>query len=151
MGRIIFLIIYLFLIALSLCYYKQAFSSCGERGPRFSCGAWASYCCDFLMWRSSRHAGFRTCVLHGLSCSAACGIFLDQGSNLCPLQWQADSYLLHYEGSPGRENSRRNGCLMHQPSMGLSHGGIVRACPQCGTVPSHLPHVGRAVSGAAGA
>ena len=90
-------------------------------------------------------------VVHRLSCSAACGIFLDQGSNLCPLQWQADSYLLPYEGSPGREKSRRNGCLMHQPSMGLSHGGIGRACPQCGTVPPHLPHVGWAVSGAAGA
>ena len=28
---------------------------------------------------------------HGLSCSAACGIFPDQGSNPCPLHWQADS------------------------------------------------------------
>ena len=31
-------------------------------------------------------------VVHGLSCSAACGIFLDQGMNLCPLHWQADSF-----------------------------------------------------------
>ena len=30
-------------------------------------------------------------VAHGLSCSMACGIFPDQGSNLCPLHWQADS------------------------------------------------------------
>ena len=30
-------------------------------------------------------------VAHGLSCSAACGIFLDQGSNPHPLHWQADS------------------------------------------------------------
>ena len=29
---------------------------------------------------------------HGLSCSVACGIFLDQGSNLCLLHWQADLY-----------------------------------------------------------
>ena len=28
---------------------------------------------------------------HGLSCSVACGIFPDQGSNPCPLHWQADS------------------------------------------------------------
>ena len=28
-------------------------------------------------------------VAHGLSCSVACGIFPDQGSNLCPLHWQA--------------------------------------------------------------
>ena len=30
-------------------------------------------------------------VLRGLSCSAACGIFPDQGSNLHPLHWQVDS------------------------------------------------------------
>ena len=30
-------------------------------------------------------------VEHGLNCSKACGIFLDQGSNLCLLHWQADS------------------------------------------------------------
>ena len=28
---------------------------------------------------------------HGLSCSEACGIFVDQGPNLCPLNWQVDS------------------------------------------------------------
>ena len=33
-------------------------------------------------------------MAHGLSCSVACGIFPDQGSNLCPLHWQADSYPL---------------------------------------------------------
>ena len=30
-------------------------------------------------------------VAHRLSCSAACGIFPDQGLNLCPLQWQVNS------------------------------------------------------------
>ena len=39
-------------------------------------------------------------MAHGLSCSVACGIFLDQGSNPCPLHWQADSYPLHHQGSP---------------------------------------------------
>ena len=29
-------------------------------------------------------------VAHGLSCSAACGIFPGQGSNSCPLHWQVD-------------------------------------------------------------
>ena len=28
---------------------------------------------------------------HGLSCPTACGIFPNQGSNPCPLHWQADS------------------------------------------------------------
>ena len=39
-------------------------------------------------------------VAHGLSCSAACGILPDHGSNTCPLHWQADSYPLRHEGSP---------------------------------------------------
>ena len=45
-----------------------------------------------LLLRStgSRSAG-SVVVAHGPSCSAACGIFLDQGSNPCPLHWQADS------------------------------------------------------------
>ena len=45
-----------------------------------------------LLLRStgSRCAG-SVVVAHGLSCSAACGIFPDQGSNPCPLHWQADS------------------------------------------------------------
>ncbi|NIG59837.1 coiled-coil domain-containing protein [Pontoporia blainvillei] len=30
-------------------------------------------------------------VVHGLRCSVACGIFTEQGSNPCPLHWQADS------------------------------------------------------------
>ena len=39
-------------------------------------------------------------VAHGPSCSAACGIFPDWGSNPCPLHWQADSQPLHHQGSP---------------------------------------------------
>ena len=38
---------------------------------------------------------------HGLSCSAAYGIFPDQGSNSCPPCWQQDSYPLYHHGSPG--------------------------------------------------
>ena len=38
-----------------------------------------------LLWSTgSRYAG-SVVVARGLSCSAACEIFLDQGSNLCPL------------------------------------------------------------------
>ena len=47
----------------------------------------------------SRRAG-SAIVAHGPSCSAACGIFLDQGSNPCPLHWQADSQPLRHRGSP---------------------------------------------------
>ena len=35
-----------------------------------------------------------------LSCSVACGIFSEQGSNPCPLHWQAGSQPLHHQGSP---------------------------------------------------
>ena len=34
----------------------------------------------------------------GLSCSAACGIFLDHGS--CLLHWQVDSWPLDHSGNP---------------------------------------------------
>ena len=39
-------------------------------------------------------------MAHGPSCSAACGIFPDQGSNPCPLNWQADSQPLRHQESP---------------------------------------------------
>ena len=47
----------------------------------------------------SRRAG-SVVVAYGPSCSAACGIFPDQGSNPCPLHWQADSQPLRHQGSP---------------------------------------------------
>ena len=43
-----------------------------------------------LRGTGSRRAG-SVVVAHGPSCSAACGIFPDQGLNPCPLHWQADS------------------------------------------------------------
>ena len=54
-----------------------------------------------LLLRStdSRRAG-SVVVAHGPSCSAACGIFPDQGSSPCPLHWQADSQPLCHQGSP---------------------------------------------------
>ena len=54
-----------------------------------------------LLLRStgSRRAGSAT-VAHGPSRSTACGILPDQGSNPCPLHWQADSQPLRHQGSP---------------------------------------------------
>ena len=54
-----------------------------------------------LLLRStgSRRAG-SVIVAHGPSCSVACGIFPEQGSNPCPLHWQADSQPLRHQGSP---------------------------------------------------
>ena len=55
-----------------------------------------------LLLRStgSRRAG-SVVVAHRPNCSVACGIFPDQGSNPCPLHWQADSQPLRHQGSPG--------------------------------------------------
>ena len=39
-------------------------------------------------------------VAHGPSRSTACGILPDQGSNPCPLHWQADSQPLRHQGNP---------------------------------------------------
>ena len=47
----------------------------------------------------SRCAG-SVIVAYGPSCSAPCGVFPDQGSNPCPLHWQADSQPLRHQGSP---------------------------------------------------
>ena len=42
-------------------------------------------------------------VEHRLSCSEAFGIFLDQGSNPCPLHWQTDGF--QSTVSPGKSSS----------------------------------------------
>ena len=51
------------------------------------CGAWAL------------GRGASVAVAQGLSCPRVCGIFLDHGSNPCPLHWPVDSYPLHHQGS----------------------------------------------------
>ena len=76
----------LLMVALGLCFCARAFSSCRKRGlffvdcSDFSCGAWV------LGTRAS------VLVVLRLSCSAACGIFLEnQASSPRPLHWQVVS------------------------------------------------------------
>ena len=86
-----FLIMYFFLAALGLRCCTQAFASCGERGLLFIAArglpiAVAPHVKHGLLARGLQslwHAG-SVVVVHGFSCSTACGIFLDQGSNPCP-------------------------------------------------------------------
>ena len=59
----------------------------------------------------SWHAG-SAIVAHRPGCSAACGIFPDQGSNPCPLHWQADSQPLCHQGSPGKLKFKRGLSIM---------------------------------------
>ena len=50
-------------------------------------------------------------AVHGLSCFKACGIFLDQGLNLCLLHWQPDSLpLSHPLGFPGGASGKEPTC-----------------------------------------
>ena len=53
-----------------------------------------------LLRSTGSRRGGSVIVAHGPSRSAACGIFPDQGSNPCPLHWQADSQPLRHQGSP---------------------------------------------------
>ena len=53
-----------------------------------------------LLWSTSSRRAGSVVVAHRPSCSVACGIFPDQGSNPCPLHWQADSQPLRHQGNP---------------------------------------------------
>ena len=54
------------------------------------CAGFSLRCLLLLRSTGSRRVVSVVVVL-GLSCSAACGIFPDKGSNSCPLHWQANS------------------------------------------------------------
>ena len=96
----IYLFIYLFMAVLGLRFCVGAFSSCGKRGPIFIAVRGLSPSRPLLLRSTgSRRAG-SVVVAHGPSCSAACGILPDQGSNPRPLHWQADSQPLRHQGSP---------------------------------------------------
>ena len=59
--------------------------STGYRHLDFSSyGMWAQE-----LWFMGSRVSAGSGVVHRLSCSRACGIFLDQGSNQCPLLWDS--------------------------------------------------------------
>ena len=61
---------------------------------RLSGGTWAQQ-----LWLPDSRAQAQE-LWCSLSCSAACGVFPDQGLNLCLLHWQADALPLSHQGSP---------------------------------------------------
>ena len=71
---------------LGLRFCARAFSSCSKRGPLFIVVRGPLTIAASLVARStgSRRAG-SVIVAHRPSCSVACGILPDQGSNPCPL------------------------------------------------------------------
>ena len=99
----IYLFIYLF-IYLWLCWVFVSVRGLSlvvaSRGHSSSRCTGLSLSRRLLLWSTgSRRAG-SVIVAHGPSRSAACGIFPDQGSNPCPLHWQADSQPRRHQGSP---------------------------------------------------
>ena len=102
----IYFILFFFLAVLDLCCYAWTFSSCSELALLSSCSAWASHCSGFSC--GSQALGTWALVLtgvvvHRLSCSVAWKVFLDQGSNQCPLharqilkQWTHQGSSLHH-------------------------------------------------------
>ena len=50
-----------------------------------------------------------------IGCSEACGIFPDQGLDLCLLHWQADSLPLDHQGSPRRTDSEAEAPILWPP------------------------------------
>ena len=101
-----FLLVFIYLFYLWLCWVFVSVR--GLSLVAASGGHSSSRCAGLslsrpLLLRStgSRRAG-SVVVAHGPSCSAACGILPDQGSNPCPLHQQADSQPLRHQGSPYR-------------------------------------------------
>ena len=87
-----------------------------------------------LLLRStgSRRAG-SVIVAHGPSCSAAYGIFPDQGSNPCPLHWQADSHLYFLKTIVQGNSLAVQGLGLHA----LTAKGMVQSL--VGELRSHMP------------
>ena len=86
--RFIYLFLFLVLLGfiaahgLSLVAESGGFSSFGAR----ALGLWAS-----VTGAHGLYSAGSAVVTHRITCSMARGIFLDPGSNPCPLYWQADS------------------------------------------------------------
>ena len=94
------LFIYLFLAVLGLRFCARAFSSCSKREPLLiAVRGPLTTAAPLVGSTGSRRAG-SVVVAHGPSCSVACGILPDQGTNPCPPHWQADSQPLRHQGSP---------------------------------------------------
>ena len=101
--RVAFKKVFIFSVVLGLHCRTRAFSSCRQQGLLSSWGAGASHCGGFSRCRAQALGTWvSVVVVHGPSCSVACGIRPDQRSNSRPLYCQVDSYLLYRQGSPWR-------------------------------------------------
>ena len=86
---------------LGLRFCARAFSSCGKWGPLFiAVRGPLTIAASLVAEHRLQTRRLAAIVAHRPSCSAACGIFPEQGSNPCSLHWQADSQPLCHQGSP---------------------------------------------------
>ena len=88
---------------------------------------------DFSLW------GFSCCrahalgcagsvaVVHGLSCLEACGIFPDQGSNLCPPALQGRFLIPEPQGKFHISVFKTNDYVLHCPGLGVLACFMIRA------------------------
>ena len=86
-----------------------------------------SLCWFPLLQNTNSTAWVSVAMVHRHSCSAACGISQDQGSNLCPVHQQADS---SHQGSPGGPAVKNPPTMQETrvdvgsiPGLGRSSGG----------------------------
>ena len=93
----LFSFMYVFLAVLGLRCCSRAFSRCGEQGPPFA--VWGLLClgagaqstqASVVAARGLLGASASAVWGQGLSGPTACGIFPDQGLNLCPLPWKVN-------------------------------------------------------------
>ena len=77
-----------------------------------------------LRGTGSRRAG-SAAVAQGPSCSTACGIFPDQGSNPRPLHWQADSQPLRHQGSPEKSYFNKKILALSNIKIEMSYIGEI--------------------------
>ena len=102
-----YLFIYLFVCLFTYFWLCWVFVSVRGLSPvAASRGYSSSWCTGLSLSRplplrstGSRRAG-SVIVAHRPSCSAACGILPERGTNPCTLHWQADSQPLRHQGSP---------------------------------------------------
>ena len=86
--------------SMSLRCCARAFSNCGGCGYPLVAGCGPLTVVPSLVKHRLQGTQASAVMALRLSCPTACGIFLDQGWNLCPLHQQVDSLPLDHQGSP---------------------------------------------------